>query len=221
VRHADKVVRDALVVWGFVNQLPRPLRDQGSQPTAGLLAAHVVDNSHFLLMIRRRELQDWLQELLLYHGAELKGHLQIFPTRGSSDHGIGMGDILCLAIRHEAYFALDKLRVRFYTRSYQVLRPHEADRDGLLTFEAATFLSLLEMATIFRSVLLPAEQQILHQLLMASNEKEMAFYWGRFMGILSQRGKDLLDAWDVRNWSTKRINFLYELTNYVDYQPTT
>ena len=87
----------------------------------------------------RRELKPWIQELILYHGPDLKGLVQIFPTVGSRAKD-NMGDILCRAVHHEARFALDQLRVRFYSAPYQVLAPHVRDQKGVLTFEIAEFL---------------------------------------------------------------------------------
>ena len=193
-RTSGMVVRDAVVVWGYVNWLPSQLRDTGSGPPAHLLGAYAPDGQHFLAMLRRRELHPWLQELVLYHGTELKGHMQVFPTMGV-DNGLGMGDILCRAIHHDTYFKLDKLRVRFYTRSYQVLRPHEMDREGLLTFDVAELLSLLEMASIFRSFVQPNQQQMLYEVLTMPKETDEMFYWGRAVGTLEPRVRDLLEAW--------------------------
>jgi len=200
--------------------LPNQVRTQRAGQDAKLLGAYAPDENHFLVMVHRRDIQGWLQEMLLYHGTELKGNIQLFPTRGLAGDGMGMGDILCRAIGHDAYFPLDRLRVRLYTRSYQVLRPHDLDREGILTFDAADFLGLLEMAGIFRAVLFPEEQEILYDLLLTEEEARAQFYWGRFMGMLNQQGRDLLEAWAVREWPATRVKFFYELTNYVDYQPT-
>lgn len=213
------LVRDALVMWGYVNRVPARFRRRIGSHDENLLGVYVHDDQHFLLLLPSRRLLPWLQELLLYHGPELKGHLQLFPTLGANQDGLGMGDILCQAVRHERYFALDRLRIRFYTDPFQPLRPHEADRNGLLTHEAGDLLSLLEMASIFRSILKPEEQAILYELLIGAQEGEEQFYWGRLMGVLNQRGRDLLDAWNVRHWPAPRVKFFYELTHYVDYRP--
>ena len=209
--------RQALVIWGFVNWLPRQLRSETGFQDAHILGAYVHDANHFLVMIRRLELQPWLQGIVLYHGTDLKGHIQIFPTTASRD-GMGMGDILCRAIHHETYFPMDKLRVRFYIRPYHVLRPHELDREGLLTFEISEFLSLLEMGVVFRSVLYPDEQKILYELLTMDDKSEEMFYWGRFLGLLNQEAKDLLNAWKMRSWPRNRVKFFYEVMNYVGFQ---
>ena len=217
-RNTGMIARDALVVWGYVNQLPAQLQSPKKAPPAHLLGVHTPDEQHFLAMVRRRELHPWLQELVLYHGTELRGHIQIFPTMGA-DNDLGMGDIVCRAIRHETYLDHDKLRVRFFTRPYQVLRPHEMDREGLLTFDVAEFISLLEMASVFRSLLMPADQEMLFELLTMPKAASEMFYWGRAMGALNQRARDLLEAWQMRSWPANRVKFFYELLENVDYQP--
>ena len=73
----------SVVVWGFVNRLPRPDRAAagfggGEHPRPCMSQ----DDRHFLLMLSHDELKPWLQDLVLYYGAELKGLLQIFPTTG-------------------------------------------------------------------------------------------------------------------------------------------
>jgi hypothetical protein len=217
-RSSGQIVHDVLVVWGYVNQLPFRLLEAKPNANVEIVNSFIHDERHFLLLLRRRNLLPWLQELALYYGTDLRGHLQLMPTWGGKD-GIGMGDLLCQMIRHENYYALDRLRLRFYMRHYQVLRPHEFDREGSLTYEIAKFVRLLEMAVIFRSILLPQEQKVLYDLLLNADENSDSFYWGRLMGFLSQRGRDLLDSWEVRRWKTRQVKYFYELTNYVDYYP--
>lgn len=217
-RGSGGLVRAVLVMWGYVNQLPRPLLTRQAEQRAEVVEAYIHDDQHFLLILRSHSLLPWLQEVALYYGAALKGHLQLMLTWGGQD-GMGMGDLLCQMARHESYFPLDRLRVRFYLRHYQVLRPHEFDRDGLLTHEIADFVRLLEMASIFRSILQPQEQKVLYELLTRDEEGGESFYWGRLMGVLSQQGRDLLDSWEVRRWPLWRLKHFYELTNYVDYRP--
>lgn len=210
--------RQSLVVWGFVNWLPRPLRSETGFQDARILGAYVHDANHFLVMIRRLELQPYLQEIALYHGSDLKGHIQIFPTVGTYRGGTGMGDILCRAMGHDTRFPMDQLRIRFYRRPYQVWRPQALDREGLLTFEISEFLSLLEMAMVFRSVLRPDEQKVLYELLAIEDRSEEGFYWGRLLGMLNQTARDLLNAWRVRTWPRKRVQFFYEMMEYVRFQ---
>lgn len=218
--HTGGPVRDTLVLWGYVNRLPRHVANRANDPQRLLMGAYAPDESHFVAMIRRTNLQPWLQDLVLYHGAELRGHIQLFPTTGQ-ERTLHMGDFLARVIGHEAYFPLDRLRIRFYTRHYHVLRPHELDKEGILTFDVSEFLSLLEMASIFRSLFSPADQQALQGLLTMPNPTEQRFYWGRFAGGLNQRNLDLLEAWQMRQWPAARVNFFYELLEHVDYRPLT
>jgi len=208
------ISRQAVVVWGLVNHLPQQLRAGG--PVAN---AYVHDQNQFLVMMPRHELKPWLQELVLYHGADLKGLLEVFPTTGAG-RGFNMGDALCWAVHDGGRFAWDELRVRFYSAPHQLLRPHARERAGLLTFEVSDFLSLLEMAAVFRTLLRPELQQALRKLLALEEASETQFYWGRFMGYLSPEAKDMLSAWRIRQWPAPRVTLLYELVEYVAfYQP--
>jgi hypothetical protein len=207
--------RQALVVWGFVNQLPRPLRTGDGFQDHSVLGTYVHDDSRFLLVMQRRELKPWLQELVLYHGADLKGFLQIFPTVGSDD--ASMGEVLCRVVHHEARFPLDVLRIRFFSAFHQVFRPHIYDQEGILTFEITEFLSLLEMAAVFRTILRPNEQKMLQELLGLDDPGQAQFYWGRFLGYVSQEARDMLTAWGVRQWSKAQARLFYELIEHVSY----
>lgn len=213
-RQLGQLSRESAVIWGFVNRLPGQL-SQGFQDSR-VLGTFVQDQNHFLVMLRHRELKPLLQELGLYHGDELKGLAQIFPTVGLSG-GASMGDVLCRIIHYEANFPMDRLRVRFYARPYQVLIPHVFDRKGVLTFDLAEFLSVLEMAAVFRTLLQPDEQHMLHELLLIDDSAETQFYWGRLMGLLNNQAKDMLSAWGIRQWSKDRITLLYNLMDYVAY----
>jgi hypothetical protein len=226
-RGLGNISRQSVVIWGFVNRLPKQFQNgaggrgeegakgKGSKP---FLGAYVHDENRFLLMMYRRELKPWLQELVLYNGADLRGLVQILPTIGSG-RGTSMGEILCRTIHHEANFPMDQLRVRFYSDPSQVLKPHIRDRQGLLTFEVSEFLNLLEMTKVFRVLLRPEEQKMLYELLTIGKNLEEQFHWGRFQGHLSQEAKDMLNAWNIRHWPKDRIKLLYELTDYV-YVPS-
>lgn len=216
---ADKlgsVSRRSIIIWGFVNQLPKQLQTGEGFGDARVFGAYVHDENHFLLTMRHRELKPWIQELILYHGYDLKGLIQIFPTTASGRKA-SMGEILCRAVHHEARFVMDQLRVRFYSAPYQVLVPHVRDQKGMLTFEISEFLGLLEMAAVFRTLLRPEAQQALYMLLNLKDTSEEQFYWGRFLGHLSPEAKDMLDAWRIRQWPKSRIKLLYEMTDYVAF----
>lgn len=215
----NRISRVSIVAWGFVNRLPKQLESGAGFRDTRIFGAYVHEQNHFLLMMHRRELKTWLQEIALYHGTELKGVVQILPTTGTGRR-ISMGDVLCRATHQEGRFAMDRLRIRFFSAPYQLLRPHARDQLGLLTFEASEFLSLLEMAAVFRTLLRPEAQRALHELLNLRDVSEEQFYWGRFMGYLSPEAKDMLSAWRIRQWPRNRIKLLYELVNYVPfYQP--
>jgi len=115
---------------------------------------------------------------------------------------------------------MDQLRVRFFSAPHQILIPHARDKQGLLTFEVSEFLSVLEMAAVFRTILYPREQKALYELLNLEDTSEEQFYWGRFMGFLSQEAKDMLNAWRIRQWPKNRIKLLYELVDYVAFYQT-
>lgn len=211
-----RISRRAIAVWGFVNRLPKQLESGESFQDAVILGTYVHDQNHFLLMMHRQQLKTWLQELAIYHGTELKGHIQILPTTGVGT-GLSMGDVLCRAIYYETRFPMDQLRIRFFSAPHQLLRPHVYDQRGILTFEASEFLSLLEMAAVFRTLLRPETQQILHELLHLEDTSEEQFYWGRFLSYLSPEAKDMLNAWKIRQWPRHRIELLYKLVDYVAF----
>ena len=215
-RKLGRISRQSIVIWGFVNRLSKLLRMGEGFYDHHVLGAYVHDENHFLLMMPRRELKPWLQELVIYHGSDLKGLVQVLPPAGGGKK-IGMGDVLCRAMHHEARFPMDQLRVRFYSAPYQILKPHTRDQQGLLTFEVSEFLSVLEMAAVFRTILRPTEQESLYELLNLEDTSEEQFYWGRFMGFLSQEAKDMLNAWRIRQWPKNRIKLLYELVDYVAF----
>jgi len=214
-----KISHQSIVLWGLVNRLSKLLRMGEGFSGYHVLGAYVHDENHFLLMMPRRELKPWLQELVIYHGSDLKGLIQILPTTAVGK-GVSMRDVLCRAVYHEARFPMDQLRVRFFSAPYQILRPHTRDQQGLLTFEVSEFLSVLEMAAVFRTILRPQEQASLYELLNLEDTSEEQFYWGRFMGFLTQEAKDMLNAWRIRQWPKGRVKLLYELVEYVAFYQT-
>lgn len=210
--------RHAVVVWGFVNQLPKQLRPGSGLRDNQILGAYVHDENRFLLMLYHLGIKSWLQELVIYHGTDLKGLIQIFPTTGAWD--TGMGDLLCRIIHSEARFPKDRLRVRLFSAPHRIFSANLYEREGVLTFEVTELLSMLEMASVFRSVLGSDEQETLYQLLNMGNTNEAQFFWGRFLGSLGQEARDMLNAWKIRQWSKPRINLLYELVEYVEFYPS-
>ncbi len=214
-----QVSRSAIVVWGYVNQLPRYLVSGEGFYQEYSKGHYVHDQQRFLLLLHHKEIRTWLQELAMYHGHGLLGLLQFFPTIGFNK-GIDMGELICRAAHHEARFAMDQLRVRFYSAPLQLLRPHIRDDRGMLTFEVSEFLSLLEMAMVFKTLMFPEEQKALYELLKLDDPAERHFYWGRFLSHLHQEAKDMLSAWNIRQWPENRVQLLYELLNYVVFEQT-
>lgn len=217
------ISRHSSVVWGFVNQLPKQIRSDSALQGDGwkdsrILSTFIHDEHHFLLMLHRRELKPWFQELAIYHGTDLKGLIQVFPTTGAPH--FTMGEVLCRVAHNESRFPMDRLRVRFFSRTHHVLRPHRYDQRGVLTFDVREFLSLLEMASVFRTILHPEEQKILRKILRTKDPQEARLYWGRFLGYLDQQARDMLNAWGVRNWPKPQVQLLYDLTRYVAFYQT-
>ncbi|MBF0476698.1 MAG: hypothetical protein HQK59_12890 [Deltaproteobacteria bacterium] len=204
----------SVIIWASVNRLPKQLRTEEGFAGSIVSGSYVHDEQHFLLFINRRELKPWLQELLLYEGDTLKGAIQVFPSVDNSPRS-STGEILCRVIHQETHFPMDSFRVRFFSSPFQVLYPRSRAIQDLHTFEAVDFLSLLEMATIFRTLLRPETQEMLRQLTSMGDSREKQFYWGRFMGFLDPEAKDMLSAWNIRQWPENKIKLLYELVKYV------
>ncbi len=211
--------RDAALIWGFVNQLPKQLQNNERNKKSYIFGTYIHDTNSFLLAIAHRKIKVWIQDIVIHHGPDLKGLIQIFPTTGSGKK-IGMGDLLCRAIHHEANLPLDRMRVRFYSNPYQLIKPHELDRKGLLTFEITEFLGLLEMAEVFRTLIRPQEQKEIYEVLSIEDTTEKQFYWGRLLKRLDKAARDMLTAWNIWNWPQGRINLLYELFDYVVFSQT-
>jgi hypothetical protein len=205
-----------VIAWGYVNRLPAGLVEREGYYADHLGGAYIHDDRHFLVMLNRQRIKAWLQEILIYHGDGIKGLIQIMPTTPGGPKW-GMGDALCRAVHLDARFPLDCLRVRFYSSPYQLFSPRIRDEKGMLTFEVAAFVRLLEMATVFRTLLRPREQMMLHELVHLKDKKEEQFYWGRFMGYLTPEARDMLTAWKIRSWPPAQVKLLYELLDYVEY----
>lgn len=205
-----------LLLWGFVNKLPKQLREPSKNGSP--VGVYIHDESHFLLALHYRDLKSWLREMMLYYGDELKGCIQIFPTTGSSVPT--MGELLTRIVHNDSRFPMDRLRVRFFSKVNQIFCPHVYDKKGVLTFDIIDFLSMLEMASIFRAMLRPEERRLLYKLLSAEDIGNVQFYWGRVMGYFDQGVRDMLNAWKVRYWSEAQANLFYKLIEYVElYQP--
>lgn len=203
---------NTVLIWGNVNQVPRQVKNENS--STFFYGRYVHDENHFLAAIHRRYLREWLQELVIYGGSSLLGLLQIFPSIGKIRH-LNMGDYLIWAIHHDSSLPMTQLWIRFFTHPKQLFNPKEQEKLGLLSYSVSEFISMLEMAEIFRAHLHPNEQQKLFELLTLNNHAEEQFYWGRFLGLLSQEAKDMLSSWNIRKWQKQQVQFFYDLINYV------
>ncbi len=215
-RHLGNLSNASVVAWGFVNYIPSQIDPDALVDRKHFYGVYIQDDHHFLVVMHRLRLMEWIREILIYQGADIKGFIQILQTTGNSIRGT-MGDILCRAVHHENRFPMDLLRIRFYPKAYQIFRPVQREKEGVLTFEISEFLNLMEMASIFKSLLNPESQKNLLQLTQLQNEKEKHFYWGRFMGFLSDEGKDMVNSWNIRQWPSARVELLYDLLAYVRY----
>jgi len=210
--------RVCMVVWGFLSQIPKTLKQNNGSNIPLIRSSHHIDNHRFLLVLRSYNLKKWLSETLLYHGSNLKGLLFLFPTIGLNPY-LTMGDALCRAIQQDSKFPMDQLRIQFFSNPKQLNMTREREDRGMLTFEASVFLSLLEMASIFRAQLRPDEQNMVREAVELKDPTEKQFYWGRLMNLLSREAKDMLAAWKFRQWPENRVELLYELINYVSFTP--
>ncbi len=205
------------IIWGYLNDIPDTLRQEILGETSSFfVAGYIHDRQSFLLILPKIKLGRWLREFVIYYGAQLRGQLQVFPTVGSG-HRYTLADLLTRIIHYQSNLPMNALYVRFYPNIASILRPKEREQAGLLTFEISDFLSFLETAKIFRTIFLPHQQDELYDLLNLKKTSEEQFYWGRFVGELSKEAKDLLSAWDIRKWPKEKIQLLYELKNYAEF----
>lgn len=215
-RRVYKTASHCVVVFGFVPQLARQLKQGEWLEGKKLLAGYIHENDHFIVMMPRKELKAWLQNLIFHHGPELQGIFQIFPTLGS-DKGSGIGELLNWALKNELNIGLGAWQVQFYARAFSLINPHRRGPGTLLACHVAEFLALLETAEVFRDKLFPHEQQQLYDLLQLRDTKEEQFYWGRFLGSLTQEAKDMLTSWRIRQWSASQVQLLYALIEYAKF----
>ena len=213
--------RKTVVLWAHLNMLPIQIQDRIANKKNSrqqVMEIFIKDENHFLILLDRRQLKNWFQELIIYNAPRLAGLIQIVPTTGMTARGT-MGDVLCRIIHHDSRFPMDALRVRFFSSPNQVYLPHRREQKGLLTFDIKEFMHLLDMAVVFRSMLGPKEQDMLKKLLGLEDLKQQRFYWGRFTGMLRPASRDMLNAWKIRQWPREKIQLLYEMTEYVTYVP--
>lgn len=209
---------NSAVLWAAVNHIPDMVTNANTRSSKTTYSTFIhPDNKRFLILIHRLSLMQWFMDLFVYHGDEIKGLFQIFPTIGATSR-CTMGDLIVRAAYYDSYFPHDMLRVRFFYSPFDLLNPSQREAKGMLTFEIKDFFRMMESASIFRTLIKPQEQDILLQLAKLEDINEERFYWGRIMGLLSPEAKDMLTAWDFRQWPASRIRLLYELLNYVPFK---
>ncbi|MGK5092310.1 hypothetical protein WDW89_09915 [Deltaproteobacteria bacterium TL4] len=213
-RH-HKRSHQAVFVWGVLNEIPWNLRKTDASAASSFLNC-VLDDSHFVVALQQRQLKQWLQNFLLAHGLDVQGQLYVFPSIGNS-LDIHMGDFLRIAIPQRLQQKSHNLQLFFYPNPYRYILEYLKGSAKRHFFEVSEFLNLLEMAELFRALLRPNEQQELYKLLMSSKTQQDSFYWGRFLGSVDLRVKDMLESWRMKQWPRHRIHLLYELFPYVEY----
>lgn len=206
--------RTCLLIWGAVNFLPSTVKQNHDSNENKARCVFIQDGTHFLAVVKGCSLGDWMKETVLEQGPDFKGLLTVFPTTGKKPT-FTMGDILCRAVYYDSRFPLDRLRIRFFSKPGQLKVPHKREQQGILTFEPVEFIALLEMARMFKSSLGPREREAVSQIISITDRQEQAFYWGRLMGVLSIKARDLLSDWGFRELSLNRMRTLCELTEHV------
>ncbi|RMI16923.1 MAG: hypothetical protein D6681_03935, partial [Calditrichaeota bacterium] len=92
IRKLDPISRSSVIVWGYVNRLPRKVVSGEWNRKRLIVAMYPVDDQHFIGIMYRRRLKPWLQELVVYEGNTLQGLLQILPSSGGI-RTFTMGDL--------------------------------------------------------------------------------------------------------------------------------
>ena len=217
-RELGRASRKCLLVWGNVNFLPDSIKENSDLGENKARSVFIKDEKHFLAVVNGYDMTEWFRRIVHDNEADLKGLFTIFPTTGKKDT-FNMGDILCRAVHYDSRFPMDKLRVRFFSRAGQLKVPHMREKLGILTFEPSEFLSMLEMATLFKSILRPEDQEMVKEIIGIKERHEKAFYWGRLMANLSIEARDMLTDWEFKEWSENKIKLLYDFTDNVPFTP--
>jgi len=206
----------SIVIWGHVDRLPEHLVSQSGLYGRVDVLSHHTDSRHFLLVMDRRTVREWIRETMLYHGSDLKGFIQCFPTSGQMVSG-NMGERICVAAHYDNLFPMDRLLIRLYVKTQYLDHPSRFQNKGIFTYAVQEFIRMLDMAAIFRSLLNPQEQELLKTLAAVKSEDESRFSWGRLIGALSPEARDMLSSWNFRSWTQDQIATLYAFFDYVDF----
>lgn len=223
-----KSSQQAAVIRGHVNFLPAPVTSSCaghpsriSDVSCGLLkpACWIQDPNHFWVILKRHDVRAWLQELAFHHGSELKGDLQIFSAILAMRPGTPMGDILLSAEKMEAErVRQDVLQVRFLGKAAYLLLP--ANKTEAHSYQAvlSDFIAFMEMANLYRKLFHPNEQEQILELLRITDIQEKKFFWGRLLGQISSQASEMLERWQVMNWSPHKIKVFEELLAYAFFR---
>ena len=166
-----------------------------------------------LIMCYRKDIQSWLQDLVLFYGESLKGMLEIFPTMGQGSI-IGMGDILSTAKHEASSLSYNKMWIRFYPESWQLLETKKRHDNGILTFSLSEFIAFIEKANVFKEIIPYRFRSDIYDLIVNSNIKSESYYWGKLKRSLNKKSIDLIDSWQLKAWNKEQLEILYELSNY-------
>ena len=206
----SSISRNSVGIWGYLNQVPNDLKES----IQNQIYTNKVDDQHFIAVISKNSLKTWFQDLLIDYGLHLQGLLQLFPIIGRFN-SITMADIIAHIIFQETNVFPSDLSIQFYGSPEVFLKPGFQMYIENHTFQVSDFLSLLERADLFRSILRFDEQEELIDILKKGDISEKQFYWGRFIGRLNQKAKDMISAWNIRQWDMNQLEMLYELINFI------
>ncbi len=228
VRRFYTTTQHTVIVRGHVNLIPAPLRTACADPGVAIsafspglktAAVYLQDQTHFWALLKKYDLQGWLQNLVFHHGSELTGDLQIFTTMGSAKPGAIMGDILLGAENMESNRVRQEgLHVRFYPKSGYLLLPPAKAEPLSHACPVTDFIAFLELAHLFRKLFRPDEQSQILELLQLKEVRERKFFWGRLLGRISAQASELLERWQVIAWPPQKIKVFEDLLTYVPFR---
>ncbi len=209
--------RSAVAIWGNVDPLPKHLVERSDLYAKPSTGSYIHDDHHFLLLLHRKKLKAWVEDILLYH-PDITGYVTIFPPRSNSL--IQINDTITRVIYATPNYHDNQLWVRFYDNVFQLFQSNRLKRKPAPIYDIGTFKSLLEAAAVFRSILKPEAQQALHEILTLENDSEERFYWGRLLNLLQPEAVAMLEAWRIRQWPKSQLKAFFDLMKYVEYYST-
>jgi hypothetical protein len=206
-------IKNSVIIWAYITEPLTLLTNNFINPNE-TLAYHNVDDEHLLIITKKASIKDWLQNLALAYGDEIRGLIQIFPTMGQGPT-IGMADILNRAAHQEKIITHDRLWIRFFPKPWQLVEAKKRDDLGILTFSINEFIDVMETTRVFHDLIPFKQRHLLYEILNEPESSNNPFYWGRFTRSLNQASRDMLDAWGMREWAVPKVQLLYDLLDYV------